>query len=252
MTRFAYATGLMALLFATGARAQEAGSQAPFERNLYVGALAGTSMPAEETLFGANEADVLRDIVIDFDSTNYLGANLGVVVADGSPGRVRAEVELSHWQAGVDALSLNDVDRVVLDGSEASVAAGFINAWYDSPRFFDRMRLSVGIGAGIAGVDNEVQYLVANAAATGGQAHIAIPSTEVTYAYQLMVGVEFELSPGWSLVGDARKIELGDYQVERYILNTPGVGAGTNGTLDSILDAEWSATTFSLGMRYTF
>jgi opacity protein-like surface antigen len=252
MRRFAYAAGLAAFLFAIGAHAQEAGAQAPTERNLYAGVFAGAAMPDEETLFGFNEAGVLRDIVIDFDSTTYLGANLGVVVADGASGMARAEVELSHWQASVDALSLNDVDRVVLDGSEASVTAGFINAWYDSPRLFNRMRLSVGIGAGIAGVDNEVEYLVANAAATGGQAHIAIPSTEVTYAYQLMAGIEFDLSPGWSLVGDVRKIELGDYQVERYILNTPGVGAGTNGTLDSILDADWSATTFGVGLRHRF
>lgn len=112
--------------------------------------------------------------------------------------------------------------------------------------------MSVGAGFGIAGVDNEVEYLVANASATNGQAHIALPGTEVTYAYQLMAGVEVEVTPFLSLVADVRRLELGDYQAERYILNTPGVGSGTNGTLDSILDAEWSATSVTAGLRYRF
>jgi opacity protein-like surface antigen len=245
MTRIAYAAGLATVLFASSAYAQE-------KPSFYTGIFAGSATPNEQALLGQNEAGVLRDIVIDYDSAPVFGANLGVVAADGDLGRIRVEMELSRWQADVKALSLNDVDRVVLDGSESSVAAGFLNAWYDSPLVFDRIRFSLGAGFGLAGMDNEIEYLVANAAATNGQAHIALPSTEVTYAYQLMAGAEFELSPAWSLVGDIRHIELGDYQAERYILNTPGVASGANGTLDSILDAEWSATSVTAGLRYKF
>jgi opacity protein-like surface antigen len=245
MIRLSYAAALATILVASGAHAEES-------PRFYAGVFMGAATPDEQTLFGQNEAGVLRDIVIDYDSSTMIGANLGAVAAAGEWGRARVEVELSHWQADVDALSLNDVDRVVLDGSESSVATGFINAWYDSPLFLQRARMSFGAGVGLAGVDNEVEYLVANAAATNGQAHIALPGTEVTYAYQVMAAVEFALNPAWSLVGDVRHLELGDYQAERYILNTPGFGSGTNGTLDSILDADWSATSVTAGLRYKF
>lgn len=245
MTRLIYATLAASILLTTQAQAQD-------QPRFYAGVFTGSDSPEEQTLLGRNEAGVLRDIVIDYESDTLVGANLGFVAIESGWGRGRFEVELSQRESSVDALSLNDVDRVVLDGSESSITAGLINAWYDSPKYFDRVRFSLGAGFGFAAVDNQVQYLVANAAATGGNARIALPSSEVTSAYQLMIGAEVELSQSWSLVADIRQLEVGDYQAERYILNTPGVGAGLNGTLDSILDAEWSSTTFTAGLRYKF
>lgn len=245
MTRLAYAALAGSMLFASGAQAQD-------DPRFYAGVFTGSNSPEQQTLFGRNQLDQLRDIKIDYESDALAGANLGLVAVDHGWGRARFEVEFSQRESSVEALSLNDVDRVVEDGSESSVTAGMINAWYDSPRYFDRVRFSLGAGFGLAGVDNEIQYDVANPAATGGNAEIALPASEVTYAYQLMAGVEVELNRSWSLVADVRRFELGDYQAERYILNTPGVGAGRNGTLDSILDADWSATSVSAGLRFKF
>ena len=157
MTRFARAAGLAAIFLASGAHAQAASSSGMQEgKRIYAGIFTGAVAPDHQGLLGRNQAGVLRDIAIDYGSPAMVGVNLGVIAADGGFGRARFELELSHWQADVSALSLNDVDRVVLDGSESSVAAGFINARYDSPRIFGLMRLSLGAGFGIAGVDNEI------------------------------------------------------------------------------------------------
>ena len=241
---------------ATCAAASQANAQGTAkthaEPNSYVGIFTGIGDPGDQSLLGRNEAGVLRDIVVDYRAPVTFGANIGAIAADGAFGRLRVEGELSYRRARVGGLSLNDVDRVVLGGSKSTTATGLVNAWYDTPKLFGIARLSAGAGVGLANVDNNIEYLVANPANTNGQAHIAIPDSQTTYAFQFMAGAEVEVSRSVSIVSDLRHLRLGDYQVQRYILNTPGVLGGNGGTLDSVLDAKWKATSITVGARLKF
>jgi opacity protein-like surface antigen len=226
------------------------------ERGAYVTVFGGMDAPVDEKIDGRNAAGDLRDIDVGFDSGSIFGAALGLASTERSYGRARAEIEFSHRESQLGDLTLNDVDRTVVDGSEVSVSAGMLNVFYDTPQMFDRLRFSVGAGFGAASVDHQIHYLIAVPPATGsipGQVQIAIPTTEATYAWQLIGAAEIALTPSLSLTGDIRYFDLGDVQVERFVLNSFINGAPTTtGTLESILDADYATTSVTVGLRYRF
>ncbi len=235
--------GLIALLTPIGALAQDHRSY------VEIGLGGGGGQAA---LDGQNQAGALRDIDIDLADAERFDARLGLVMAAGGWGRTRAEVGVSTLQLGVEDLSLNQTAREVLDGSEIRANAAVVSLYYDTPPLFDRVRFSLGVGGGIAGIDHAVGYLVENADATDGLARIALPSSDTVGVFEASLGAELALTDRWSLTASVRRLESSGYAAERYILNTPGVGAGLNGTLDSVLDADFSSTTTNLGIRYRF
>lgn len=226
------------------------------EQKAYVTGFAGVDMPDSVNLDGANSAGAVRDIDAALEDGSVLGLAVGVASKDASFGRFRAEVEVSFRESDLEGLKLNGVDRTIIEGSDVSTTAALINVHYDTPVYWERVRFNAGVGFGIASIDHQIRYLVANAAAIGsipGQLQIAIPSTESTYAAQVIGGFEVELSPNWSITGDVRYFDLGDVQAERYILNSIINGvASTTGTLDSILDSDYSTTSFTTGLRFKF
>lgn len=239
------ATAAAIIAISTAAQAQD--------NRFYVAGTLGSDTFDDETISGANAAAQRRDINVEFDDGGYYGVALGLIGNEGRYGRIRGEVEASFRSADVEALMLNGVARSVVDGSEVSIASAMINGFYDTPVYFDRLRFYAGAGLGVAGVDHEIRYLVANPLATGGNIQIIIPSSETTVAYQFVGGAELALSPSWSLTADVRYFDVGDVQVERYIGNTIINGTATNiGTLDSVLDADLSSVTVSAGLRYRF
>lgn len=232
------------------------GAHADAKPRLYVAGFIGTDSPDTVEISGANAGGAVRDIEAELDDGELRGVAFGVAGRDTSFGRLRGEVELSFREADLVGLALNDVAREIIDGSDVSTTAALINVAYDTPKFLGRVRLSAGAGFGIASIDHEIRYLVANAAAIGtipGQLQIAIPSSETAAAYQLTGGASFELTPSLSVTADARYFDLGDVQAERYILNTIINGtATTTGTLDSILDSDYATSSLTIGLRYTF
>lgn len=204
----------------------------------------GQSLFDDSELRGSNVAGARRDIDISLEEDGFLAASLGVVANDGEYGRLRFEAEFAQHEADVDDLLLNGVPRSVRGGSDVSATTGMINAVYDTPLFAERFRGFAGVGFGVGSIDHEVRYLVERPAAAGGDLAIAIPSTETTYSYQFMVGAEAMLTERFSVVLDARFVDFGDTQAERYVL--------TSGALDSVLDNEISTTAISLGLRYQF
>ncbi len=240
-------------VFAAAAAFAFAASASAQERSVYVGVFGGGDFVEDESINGANAAGAVRDIDVEFDTGSVFGAVVGVAGAEQSWGRIRGEVEASFREADMSALALNGVARQFNPASEVSVSSALVNAYYDSPLYADRVRFFAGAGFGIAGIDHEIRYLVANAAATGGNLQILIPTTETTFAYQLIGGAEVELGGNWSLIGDVRYFDLGDVQVERFIANSIIDGTATNnGTLDSVLDADWSTISATVGLRYRF
>jgi hypothetical protein len=222
----------------------------------YFGVFGGIDIRDDQNLNGQTPGGAVRDIVVDYDNGWVFGANIGIAGRDYAWGRVRGEVEFAFRKADVGALALNGVDRVVQDGSETTVTTGLVNAYYDSPLLYDRLRLSVGAGFGIANINHGINYLVANAAAIGtipGQLQIALPSSETTYAWQLIGAAEVKINETLSFVGDVRYLSINDVQVERYVGNSIINGvATTQGTLDSILKTDLQSVTVTGGLRVTF
>lgn len=253
-------TAIVGLAIVGGAQVAQAGdgygAAAKSPMHYYFGVFGGVDLRRDQDINGATAGGAVRDIVVEYDTGSVFGANLGVSGRENAWGRLRGEVELAYREAEVKNLALNGVARVVQDGSETSISTGMVNVYYDTPLYFDRFRLSFGGGFGIASVNHGINYLVANAAAIGtqpGNLQIALPSSETTYAWQLIAGGEMKMTESISLVGDVRYLGLGDLQVERYIGNSIINGvATTTGTLDSILNTDMSTVTLSAGLRIAF
>lgn len=249
-----------ALVMATGSHLAHAGdgyaADAKSPMRYYFGVFGGADFRKDQNLNGATSGGAGRNIDVEYDTGSVFGANVGVVGRDYAWGRVRGEVEFAYREANVENLALNGVARVVQDGSETSIATGMVNAYYDTPLYYDRFRLSFGAGFGLANANHGINYLVANAAAIGtqpGNLQIALPTSETTYAWQLIGGAEVKMTDTISLIGDVRYLRVGDVQVERYIGNSIINGvATTTGTLDSILKTDLSTVTLSAGLRISF
>ena len=115
-----------------------------------------------------------------------------------------------------------------------------LNIAYDTPRIFDRVRLTAGAGFGLAAIDYDIQY---NVAAAGPAISISTNQSG-RLAYQLIGGASVELTDGLELTGDVRYFEVGSHQVERFNLTT--------GTLDSVLGTKYRSTRVTAGIRYAF
>ena len=210
----------------------------------YAGVFYGIDQQGDEQIRGENAAGAERRLDLELDSGEVFGAVLGAYAFDGERGRMRFEIEAAHREGDLDRLVLNDVERSVRPGSHISTTTAMINALYDTPLIADRFRLTAGAGLGIANVDHEVRYVIERPVEAGGNIAIAIPTTETTYAWQAILGAEAGLTDRLALTGDVKFIELGDYQVQRFNFSA--------GSLDSVLDADKSSTSATIGLRYSF
>jgi opacity protein-like surface antigen len=220
-----------------------ASAQTP-DRRFYVSLHAGQDVQEDEAIRGANVAGLPRNNDLTFNDGRVYAATLGVNAIEADWGRIRFDAELSHREADVDTVFLNNVQQTIRQGSHVLMTAAMLNAYYDTPVFFDHLRFYAGVGAGIANVDHQVRYQV-----TGGvnpsNANIAIPTAEPTWSYQLVGGGEYILTPNWSLLADVRMVEFGSMQIQRFNL--------TAGALDSVNDvADKSSVSLTAGLRYAF
>jgi opacity protein-like surface antigen len=224
------------------AGAAQADAQTP-EHRFYVSLHAGQDLQDDEAIRGANAAGLPRNNDLTFADGRVYAAALGINAFEGDWGRVRFDAELSQREADVETIALNGVQHTIRQGSHVLMTAAMLNAYYDTPLYFDHVRFYAGVGVGIADIDHQVRYRI-----TGGpnpsNANIAIPSAEPTVAYQLVGGAEYALTQNWSLLADVRLVEFGDIQIQRFNL--------TAGALDSVNDAEKSSVSITAGLRYAF
>lgn len=217
------------------------------ESRFYVGAFAGGNFGEVQKFNGANLAGARRDIDLSLDDGVLAGATLGFIASQGDWGRLRLEAELAGRRNDVERLSLNGVQRQLLDG-ETQVTTQMVNLAYDTPRW-GKFRGMVGGGLGAASFDYDIRY---DAGAVQPPVSpppvgpiINIPtSASGRMAYQVMVGGQYELSPSWELTADFRYLWSDDHQVERFNQST--------GVLDSVLDATYESSSVTVGTRYRF
>lgn len=134
------------------------------------------------------------EVESDFDG------GFGVGVAYGrwfdTPRHWRGEVELGYRGNDVD-----DVSGVGSDG-EFNALTGMVNGYYD---FLPDARLSpyVGVGVGYADVEADGVGL-----AGGGE----LDDDDGVFAYQAMVGANYQLNPGVDLFGEVRYLDTDDLE----------------------------------------
>lgn len=243
------------VFLAAGVAIAAAAGPAAAQTGVYVTAFGGVDSP-EETLDGANPAGAVRHIEVTLEDGSIYGGALGVASSEYAFGRFRAEVEVSSRKSDLEGIELNDVARTIREDRSVAVSTGMIQAIYDTPLYWDRVRFHIGAGYGFAAVDHNLGYLVANAAAIGsspGNFLINIPNSETTSAYQIMAGAEVVLAPRWSLTADVRSLNVGDLQAQRFVENSIINGTPTTiGTLDSVLSADYSSMSYTVGLKYAF
>ncbi len=210
-------------LWATQAAARD--SEGSSAGDIYVSVFVGDNLGRDQRFEGATVGGAARNIETPTKDGLIGGAAIGVIVSDSGIGRFRTEAEFSAGKNDIKELVLNDVPRDLVRGRK-SVTAGMLNIAYDTPRIFDRVRLTAGAGFGLAAIDYDIQY---NVAAAGPAISISTNQSG-RLAYQLIGGASVELTDGLELTGDVRYFEVGSHQVVRFNLTT--------GTLDSVLGTK--------------
>lgn len=206
---------------------------------IYASGSVGIVQSDDQLINGANAAGAPRRIITDMDKGSNFALAIGYATNDASWGRVRGELEFGSQKADLKALSLNGVNRALIGEPDKSVKTGMINVFYDTPAFLGPVRAEFGAGLGKSKVDYNVRY---NVSATGPA--IEIPTNASQGAYQLMAGLSGRVTGGLELFTQFRYLKVKDHKVERY--------NRTAGTLDSVLDAEYSSKSFNVGLRYVF
>lgn len=244
------------VLLATALAMSAAAGQASAQSGFYITAFAGADSPDKEVLDGVNAAGLPRLNVITLDEGSIYGASLGVASTEYGFGRFRAELELSARKSDLEGVDLNGVARTIRPDRSVGVTTGLIQVIYDTPVYFDRVRFHAGAGYGLANVNHDIGYLVANAAAIGsspGNLLIGITNSETTSAHQWIAGAEVLLSPRWSLTADVRSLDVGDLQTQRFVENSIINGTPTTiGTLDAVQDADYASVSWTVGLKYAF
>lgn len=207
--------------------------------DVYVSVFVGDNLGRGQEFDGTAAGGAPRNIQTPTEDGVIGGGAIGLVVADTSYGRLRAEAEFSASKNDITDLVLNDLPRDLVRGRK-SVAAGMLNVAYDTPRILDRLRLTAGAGFGLAAIDYDIQY---NVAAAGPAISISTNQSG-RLAYQLIGGASVNLTDRIELTGDVRYFEVDSHQVERFNLTT--------GALDSILDTKYRSTRLTAGVRYSF
>jgi opacity protein-like surface antigen len=222
----------------------QASEQKTSDHRFYASLHAGQDVQDDESIRGANAANLPRNNDLTFTDGRVYAAALGVNASEGDWGRLRLDAELSQREADVETIRLNNVQHTIRQGSHVLITAAMLNGYYDTPVYWDHLRFYAGGGIGIATIDHQVRYQITGGAAPSN-AQIAIPTSEPTWAYQLVGGGEYILSPNWSLLADVRYVTFGGHQIERFNL--------TAGALDSVNDvADKSSVSMTAGLRFSF
>jgi opacity protein-like surface antigen len=225
-----------------------AGAQTPennqAENRFYASIHAGQDVQDDEAIRGFTVANLPRNNDLTFTDGRVYAVALGVNAFEGDWGRVRFDAELSQREADVETIFLNNVQQTIRQGSHVLMTAAMLNGYYDTPVYYDHLRFYAGGGVGIATIDHQVRYQVTGGAAPSN-ANIAIPTSEPAWAYQLVGGGEYILTPNWSLLADVRFVTFGGHQIQRFNL--------TAGALDSVNDvADKSSVSVTAGLRFSF
>ena len=226
-------------LFAVAAITTSTMAHAQNTAGIYVSGATGVTLSDDQLINGFNAAGAPRRIITSMDCGIVFNAAIGYATDDKPWGRVRAEAEFAYQKAKLAALSLNAVDRALIGQPDKSVVTGMINIYYDTPRFIGPVRAEFGAGAGTSKIDYNVRY---NVTATGPS--IEIPTDPSQAAFQFMAGLSGRVSGGLELFTQFRYLKLKSHKVERF--------NRTAGTLDSVLDADYSSKSISVGARYVF
>lgn len=188
------------------------------------------SVSGGAAFLGDSSSQVLEEVgvpnSIGFDTGYNVQAALGGYVTKS----VRLEVEVGYRGANIDAF---DVQGATINGvgGDVSTLSFMLNAYYDIP-IAKRTSFYIGGGAGVAIIKGDL-----NGSVTSGGTTYFLASdsdTDAVFAWQVMAGLEYKLSPNVSLTGGYRLWSADD----------PSFGLGKF-DMPMIHSAE-------IGLRFTF
>jgi OOP family OmpA-OmpF porin len=189
------------------------------DKNFYAEFRAGVSVIPDIDVSGGGLSDDA-----EFDPGFAVGGALGWHVFPSLP-NLRTEIDLSYRQADVDKIG-------PLDGAgEVSVFSAMVNAIYDVDLDLPvTPYVGVGIGVGVADIDSD------------SGAALSINDDSVEFAWNVLLGVAFQLDETLSLTAGYRYLGITDPEFDA----TAGGGSGT-------LDAEdVQSHEFLVGLRVGF
>lgn len=169
---------------------------------------------------------------------NEIGKSASYTLGAGYYVRDNIRVGLAYSYRG--GFEIDDVDSVTPTTSfkgDITSHALMVTSAYEWK--FSNFTPYVGMGLGMA--SNKVKSFSADVDGDGVVNALLSGGTEKSFAYQIMAGVGYDITPKWTVDAGYNYVDLGDVKTD------PTVDLGVNGTKGSLKAHE-----VKLGLRYKF
>ena len=197
-------------------------------KGFYVTAYGQYSRIGSSTFTESGAQGAGSGLTAEFGSGLGLGGDVGYRYGNGWA----AEVEWNYRSHALDSLRRGGAD-LARDGDFASNIV-LLNGLY---RFASARPWIPYVGAGIGWVQ-EIDIHITPAAGGSERGY----SASNRFAFQLIAGVEYALTPRWRLTADVRWLRVGSVQMD----NESGNGGG------SVRSPEYNPFSVQVGLRYGF
>lgn len=189
------------------------------DRGMYVSGSLGIGLlsDAENNQSGTN-----------FEFSYDLGFNAGGAIGYDF-GSFRAEAELAYHRNDVDLITFSSGASVAIDGTVSALSL-MANGYYDFGSRKSFLAPYLGLGAGLAMVNEDVSI-----SSSGLQ---LVDDSAAVFAYQLMAGVGFNISPNTTLTVGYRYFATMDPELD----DASGVP----------FDSEYQSHDVMVGIRFAF
>lgn len=183
-----------------------------------------------------NSSDGQAGTTLD-GNLNEIGKSASYTLGVGYYVRDNIRVGLAYSYRG--GFEINDVDSVTPTTSfKGDITSQAFMATSAYEWKFSNFTPYVGVGLGMA--SNKVKSFSAYDSVGAASASLS-GGTETSFAYELMAGIGYDITPKWTVDAGYNYVDLGDIKTD------PTIGFGVNGTKGSLKAHE-----VKLGLRYKF
>lgn len=198
---------------------------------LYIEGFGGVTSLSDYTLDAANNN-------LDSDVSSGIGWNVGAAVGAKIPLGIvdmRVEGEVAYRRNSANDVTIQGVTGDTVNDSKTSALSGMANAHLDY-HVLPQLAVTAGGGIGYASVTADIAANI-----NGNGLAFVEDQSDGVFAYQLMTGVRYDITPNITASLGYRYFTTGDPEVEI---------AGSNGQQNFTF--EYSTHNFNAGLAYGF
>lgn len=193
---------------------------------------------------GGSTAGQQRDIDIKYKNSFRYGLATGIDLYHfDEKQKFRSEVEVAVNNLTPKSLTLNGVDRKLINTQGIKNISYMLNSYYDF-KLSDDFTVFAGVGLGFAKLKYDMGYQV------NPNVDIALRKSTYAFQHQFMIGSDYSITDNLSIVSRLGMSKLSSHDIDRYRVRAPeNLGVG----FDSVLDTKSRYNgLFDIGIKYSF